>query len=177
MTLQPAQRLTAALVTLVGLATAVYLTVPAALTPVWAVIGLSGVAAVLIGVEAHRTAPRQPWWAPTAGLLTFIAGVTYYNAMEEYFDASNPFPSPTDACYLATYPLFAVGLSGLVRHRWAGHDLPSLLELLIFTAGLALPVWVYLVQPDRVGFRVQINSTDSDEDISRPNGAQGVGQS
>ena len=58
-----------------------------------------------------------------------------------------PFPSPSDAAYLSTYPLFALGLSGLVRYRWAGHDLPSLLDALIITAGLALPVWVYLVQP------------------------------
>ncbi|MCL7425609.1 aminotransferase class I/II-fold pyridoxal phosphate-dependent enzyme [Streptomyces sp. YS415] len=137
----------AALLTLVAVATVVYLTVPAALTPLWAVIGLMGVAAVLIGVHLHRPAHRWPWWALAAGLLTFIAGDTYYNAMEAYFDASNPFPSPADACYLATYPLFAIGLSGLVHYRWAGRDLPSLLDALILTAGLALPVWVYLVQP------------------------------
>ncbi|WP_328869167.1 aminotransferase class I/II-fold pyridoxal phosphate-dependent enzyme [Streptomyces sp. NBC_00287] len=147
MPLQPAQRLTAALLTLIAVATAVYLTVPAALTPVWAVIGLLGVAAVLTGTELHRPAHRWPWWVLAGGLLTFIVGDTYYNVMENYFDASNPFPSPADACYLATYPLFAIGLSGLVRYRWAGHDLPSLLDAMIFTAGLALPVWVYLVQP------------------------------
>lgn len=67
--------------------------------------------------------------------------------VEEYLHASNPFPSPADALYLATYPLFAAGLFGLVRYRWVGRDLPSLLDALIFTGGLALPVWVYLVQP------------------------------
>ncbi|MER6671897.1 aminotransferase class I/II-fold pyridoxal phosphate-dependent enzyme [Streptomyces sp. NPDC000983] len=147
MTLHPQQRPTAVLVTLVAVATTVYLTVPAALTPVWAVIGLLGVGAVLVGVHLHRPAHRWPWWALAAGLFTFIAGDTYYNVMETYFDVSNPFPSPADACYLATYPLFAVGLSGLIRYRWAGKDLPSLLDALIFTAGLALPVWVYLIQP------------------------------
>ncbi|MEV0173665.1 aminotransferase class I/II-fold pyridoxal phosphate-dependent enzyme [Streptomyces sp. NPDC050803] len=147
MPLLPAQRLTAALLTLVAVATVVYLTVPAARTPVWAVIGLLGVAAVLAGTRLHRPAHRWPWWVLAAGLLTFVAGDTYYNVMEEYFHASNPFPSPADACYLATYPLFAVGLSGLVRYRWAGHDLPSLLDAIILTAGLALPVWLYLVQP------------------------------
>ncbi|MDT9699209.1 aminotransferase class I/II-fold pyridoxal phosphate-dependent enzyme [Streptomyces sp. P17] len=147
MPLQPAQRLTAALVTLVAVATVVYLAVPVARTPLWAVIGLLGVAAILTGAELHRPAHRWPWWALAAGLLTFVTGDTYYNVMEDYFDASNPFPSPADACYLATYPLFAIGLSGLVHYRWAGRDLPSLLDAMIFTAGLALPVWVYLVQP------------------------------
>ncbi|MEU6352289.1 aminotransferase class I/II-fold pyridoxal phosphate-dependent enzyme [Streptomyces sp. NPDC047072] len=137
----------AAHATLVAVATVVYMTVPSARTPLWAVIGLAGVAAVLTGIRIHRPAHRWPWWALAAGLLTFIAGDTYYNVLEEYFHASNPFPSPADACYLATYPLLATGLYGLIRYRWAGHDLPSLLDALILTAGLALPVWVYLVQP------------------------------
>ncbi|MFI8228875.1 aminotransferase class I/II-fold pyridoxal phosphate-dependent enzyme [Streptomyces sp. NPDC085900] len=131
----------------VAAATTLYLTVPAARAPAWAIIGVAGVVAVLTGVHVNRPAHRWPWWLLAAGLLTFIAGDTYYNVVEEYFHASNPFPSPADACYLATYPLFAAGLSGLVRYRWAGRDLPSLLDALIFTAGLALPVWLYLVQP------------------------------
>jgi diguanylate cyclase (GGDEF)-like protein/PAS domain S-box-containing protein len=125
----------------------VYLSVPALRTPLWAVIGLGGSAAVVTGVLVHRPAHRWPWLLLATGLLAFAAGDTYYNVLEAYFDASNPFPSPADACYLATYPLFAAGLYGLVRYRWAGRDLPSLLDALILTAGLALPVWVLLVQP------------------------------
>ncbi|MFD0313099.1 aminotransferase class I/II-fold pyridoxal phosphate-dependent enzyme [Streptomyces flavalbus] len=142
-----ARRLTAAYLALVAVATAVYMTVPAARTPVWAAIGVAGAAAVLTGTRLHRPAHAWPWWLLAAGLLTFIAGDTYYNVLEEYFDASNPFPSLADACYLATYPLFAAGLYGLVRCRWSSHDLPGLLDAAIVTAGLALPVWVYLVQP------------------------------
>ncbi|MFC8513161.1 aminotransferase class I/II-fold pyridoxal phosphate-dependent enzyme [Streptomyces sp. NPDC057257] len=133
--------------TLVVVATVVYLTVPGARAPAWAVIGLSGAAAVVAGCRVNRPAHSWPWWVLAAGLVTFVAGDTYYNVVEQYFHASNPFPSPSDALYLANYVLFAVGLSGLVRYRWTGHDLPSLLDALIFTAGLALPVWVYLVQP------------------------------
>ncbi len=139
--------LMAGYVVLVAGATAVCLTLPQAHAPLWAVIGLAGVVAVVAGVYIHRPAHRWPWWVLAAGLLAFAAGDTYYHVLEQYFDASNPFPSPADACYLATYPLFAVGLLGLVRYRWVGRDLPSLLDALIFTAGLALPVWVFLVQP------------------------------
>ncbi|MFE6338672.1 hypothetical protein ACFVP3_11380 [Streptomyces sp. NPDC057806] len=67
MPLQPAQRPMAALLTLVAVATVVCLTVPAALTPVWALIGLIGVVAVLIGVQRHRPAHRRPWWVLAAG--------------------------------------------------------------------------------------------------------------
>ncbi|CAL9358884.1 8-amino-7-oxononanoate synthase [Streptomyces sp. enrichment culture] len=144
----PAGRLlTFAYSALVAGVTVVYMTVPVVAPAMWAVMGLGGVAALLIGTHLHRPAHRWPWWVLAAGLLTFIAGDTYYFVMEQYFGVSNPFPSPADACYLAMYPLFAIGLSGLVRHRWADRDLPSLLDALIVTAGLALPVWVYLVQP------------------------------
>ncbi|MGW7198818.1 aminotransferase class I/II-fold pyridoxal phosphate-dependent enzyme [Streptomyces chryseus] len=132
---------------LVAGSTAVCLTLPQVHAALWAVIGLSGVAAIVTGVVVNRPAHRWPWWLLAAALLTFCAGDTYYHVLEEYFEASNPFPSPADACYLATYPLFAAGLLGLVRYRWVGRDLPSLLDALIFTAGLALPVWVFLVQP------------------------------
>ncbi|MFD5342263.1 putative bifunctional diguanylate cyclase/phosphodiesterase [Streptomyces anulatus] len=130
----------------VGLTTG-YLMWPAAQAPLWALIGLAGGTAVLVGVRVHRPECRWPWWVLAAALLLFAAGDTYYNVMEAYFSASNPFPSPADACYLMTYPLFTVGLLGLVRNRMAGRDVPGLLDALIITAGLALPVWVFLVQP------------------------------
>ncbi|MCH0565957.1 EAL domain-containing protein [Streptomyces sp. MUM 136J] len=132
---------------MVAAVTSIYMAVPELRAPLWAVIGLSGAAAVVTGVVVHRPAHRWPWLALAAGLLAFSAGDTYYNVQEQYFQASNPFPSPADACYLAVYPLFAAGLFGLVRHRWADRDVPSLLDALIITAGLALPVWVYLVHP------------------------------
>ncbi|MFE1288435.1 aminotransferase class I/II-fold pyridoxal phosphate-dependent enzyme [Streptomyces sp. NPDC058751] len=121
--------------------------VPSTRTPLWAVIGLGGVAAVITGIVVNRPNHRWPWFLLAAGLLAFSAGDTSYNVMESYFAINNPFPSVADACYLATYPLFAAGLYGLVRYRWPGHDLPSLLDALIFALGLALPVWVFLVQP------------------------------
>ncbi|MFJ5774092.1 aminotransferase class I/II-fold pyridoxal phosphate-dependent enzyme [Streptomyces sp. NPDC093094] len=137
----------AAYIALVAILTTVYLTVPSAFVMVYATIGLAGAAAVATGTLVHRPAHAWPWWVLAAALLIFITGDTYYNTVEQYFGASNPFPSPADACYLITYPLFAIGLSGLVRYRSSGHDLPSLLDALIITAGLALPVWLYLVQP------------------------------
>jgi diguanylate cyclase (GGDEF)-like protein/PAS domain S-box-containing protein len=142
-----AHRLMAVYIVMVGAVTSLYMSIPEMRTPLLAVIGLSGVAALLTGARVHRPAHRWPWWALAGGLLTFVAGNTYYNVNEAYFHASNPFPSPADACYLASYPLFAAGLFGLVRYRWPDRDLPSLLDALIITAGLALPVWVYLVQP------------------------------
>ncbi|MFF9275501.1 EAL domain-containing protein [Streptomyces griseosporeus] len=142
-----ARRLMAILIVLVGAATGLYMTTTQLRTAAWAAIGLCGVAAVVVGVRLHRPAHRWPWYALAAGLLAFTAGDTAYNVQEVYLHTPNPFPSPADAFYLAMYPLLTAGLFGLVRYRWADRDLPSLLDALIITAGLALPVWVYLVQP------------------------------
>ncbi|WP_327319415.1 putative bifunctional diguanylate cyclase/phosphodiesterase [Streptomyces sp. NBC_01235] len=140
-------RLMAAYVALVGVFTSLYMTFPELRSPLWAVIGLGGGVAVATGVHVHRPAHRRPWWMLAAGLLAFAAGDAFYHVRETYFHASQSFPSPSDACYLAVYPLVATGLFGLVRHRRADRDLSSLLDALIVTAGLALPVWVYLAEP------------------------------
>lgn len=89
-----AHRLMAAHLALVAVATSLYMALPAARAPVWAVIGLAGTAAVMVGSHVNRPAHRWPWWVLAAALLTFIAGDTYYNIVEQYFQASNPFPSP-----------------------------------------------------------------------------------
>src|SRR5690606_25791378 len=135
----PAARLMAGYTAFVAVATVVYLMVPAACAPLWAVIGLSGVAPVVTGIRLHRPPRTWPWSVLAGGLLAFAAGVTYCNVMEEYFGAANPFPSPADALYLAPCPLPAVGLSGLIRCRSPRRDLPSLLDAMIVTGGLALP--------------------------------------
>ncbi|AVV45729.1 EAL domain-containing protein [Streptomyces sp. ID05-04B] len=137
----------AAHVALAGVATSLYMTFPELRAPLWAVIGLGGGVAVATGVRIHRPAHRGPWRLLAAGMLAFAAGDAFSHARETYFHASQPFPSPSDACYLAVYPLVAAGLLGLVRHRRADRDLSSLLDALIVAAGLALPVWVYLAEP------------------------------
>jgi hypothetical protein len=143
-----AHRLMAAHIALVGAVTGVYLTVPGLRAPLWAVIALAGVVAVLAGVHVHRPAHRWPWRILAAGLLAFAAGHTYSKVQETYFHA-HPLPSPSlsDACHLAVYVLLITGLFGLARYRRVGRDLSRLLDALIIAAGLALPVWVYLVQP------------------------------
>ncbi|MEV5101865.1 putative bifunctional diguanylate cyclase/phosphodiesterase [Streptomyces massasporeus] len=143
----PGRRPAALHVSLVALLTMAYVTVPALRTPSWALIGLAGVAAVLAGTRIHRPPRSLPWLLLAAGLLIFTAGGTLSRAQEAYSSGPAPFPSPADAWYLAVYPLLALGLAGLLRCRWAGPDLPGLLDALVVTVGLVLPVCVYVVQP------------------------------
>ncbi|MGI5423407.1 hypothetical protein [Streptomyces sp. CA-179760] len=76
----PARRLPTACIALVAVATLVYITVPATRPALWAVIGLAGVTAVLVGTRLHHPAHRWPWWVPAGGLLTCITGDTCYDA-------------------------------------------------------------------------------------------------
>ncbi|WP_416985132.1 EAL domain-containing protein [Streptomyces sp. T028] len=137
----------AACAALVGVLISLYMTFSELRTALWAVVGLGGVVAVLTGVHVHRPAHRWPWWVLAAGLLAFTAGETFHPVRETYAHTSGALPSPWNACYLAVYPLLATGLLGLARYGWADRDLPGLLDALIITVGLALPVWVHLVAP------------------------------
>ncbi|MEU9860002.1 aminotransferase class I/II-fold pyridoxal phosphate-dependent enzyme [Streptomyces sp. NPDC047971] len=124
-----------------------YLNVPSRHTLLWALIGLSGVAAILTGVHLHKPAKRWPWLVLAGANFAFVAGDTAYNLLEALFGQTNPFPSVADALYLVTYPLFAIGLYGFIRYRAAGRDLGVALDALILTSGLALLSWVNLITP------------------------------
>lgn len=143
----PAHRLMAAHIAPAAGATCLYLAAPGLREPLWAVIVLAGAAALTTGVLVHRPRRRWPWLTLAAGLTVVAAGGAYAHAQSAYVRASGPVPSPADAIGLAAYPLFAVGLLGLVRCRTAGRALPRLLGALIITTGLALPAWIHLVQP------------------------------
>ncbi|MFD3662604.1 aminotransferase class I/II-fold pyridoxal phosphate-dependent enzyme [Streptomyces sp. NPDC058659] len=131
----------------VTLLTIAYLQFPARHTTLWALIGLGGVVAILVGVHLHRPVRRWPWLVLAAANFAFVAGDTAYNVLEGFFGQTRPFPSVADALYLATYPLFAIGLFGFIRYRAAGRDLAVVLDALILTSGLALLSWVNLITP------------------------------
>ncbi|MFF5973477.1 aminotransferase class I/II-fold pyridoxal phosphate-dependent enzyme [Streptomyces sp. NPDC012769] len=143
----PLRRWTLLYLLFVATVTVAYLLVPSRHTVLWALIGLGGVAVILTGVHLHRPARRWPWLVLAAANFTFVAGDTTYNALETFFHQHRPFPSVADALYLATYPLFAVGLFGFIRRRAVGRNLAVALDALILTSGLALLSWVHLITP------------------------------
>jgi hypothetical protein len=59
--------------------TAAFYTVPQWSTFTWAAIGLSGAAAVLLGIRLHRPSRRLPWLLLAGVLISFTAGDTTYN--------------------------------------------------------------------------------------------------
>ena len=108
---------------------------------VFSLIGLSAAAAIVVG--ALRNRPRQllPWMLFAAAQVSFVVGDLLYYAFHFQF------PSLGDVFYLAVYPLLVVGLLILIRARTPGRDRASLLDASIFTVGLGLLAWVFLIEP------------------------------
>ena len=109
-------------------------------------IGLSSVAAILVGVCHHRPARPLIWWCFAIGQLLFVVGDVLYAVIEQVLGQS-PFPSVADGFYLAGYPILAVGLLVLIRGRISGRDRAGLIDAAIIATGLGLLSWTFLMKP------------------------------
>jgi signal transduction histidine kinase len=115
--------------------------------PIFNAIGLSAVAAILVGVRMHR--PRFPWawYLFAAGVALFVGGdVLAYN-YQRFFGRALPFPSVADALYLGVGPTLTAGLVLLIRRRNRGGDAASLIDSLIIATAVGLLSWIFLIAP------------------------------
>jgi diguanylate cyclase (GGDEF)-like protein len=112
---------------------------------VYNAVGVAFGLCILAGVRLHRPARRALWYWFAAGQFTWVAGDVVW-VIYEYALHQEPFPSPADVFYLATYPLLAVGLLLLVRDR-RGRDVTGLIDAMIVATGLGLVFWVFVLYP------------------------------
>jgi signal transduction histidine kinase len=113
---------------------------------VYDAIGLSAVAAIVIGIRLQRPRAAGAWYLIAAGQLLFVAGDVVW-AVFEFGLRSEPFPSVADVLYLGGYPVLAAGLLRLVRIHLRGGDLRALIDASIITIGAGLLAWVFLIDP------------------------------
>ena len=113
---------------------------------VYDLVGLSAVAAILVGTRLHRPVRRGIWYGLAGGLGLFVAGDVVYTVYD-YVLKAEPFPGPADALYLASYPLLAAAMLVMIRSRTGGRDRAGLIDALIITTGLGLLSWSFLMQP------------------------------
>ena len=130
----------------VALLIAIYYGIDGVRIIAWALISLSGVAAVVAGVVLNRPARKAPWILLAAALTCFAAGQLSFLIAAKH-QVALPFPSFADVLYLSCYPLIAVGLLMFISWRTPHGDLRSLIDALILTAGLGLLSWTFLIRP------------------------------
>ncbi len=77
-----------------------------------------GAAAAVLARSIFVEAERKAWFALGVGLLLWALGQAYYSVFLYYANPA-PFPSPSDALFLAFYPASYIGLVLLLRSRVA----------------------------------------------------------
>ena len=132
-----------------ALVSALYVWVPpfAGSGPVFNLLGLSPVIAIIVGVRRHRHADAGPWRWFAIGFLLFWLGDLYTYSYPRLTGTEVPFPSLGDAAYVIVYPALMMGLLILVRRRNPERDRAGSIDSLIMTLGLALISWIALIQP------------------------------
>jgi len=136
-----------AYVGLAGALTIAYFSLPGQHMALWAWLGLSSAAAIVVGIRRNRPERSLPWYLLAAAVLTFTAGDLTYNLLTLVLHQNNPFPSVADGFYLAMYPLLPAALALFIRSRTQSADRSSLIDALIISTGLGLLSWTYLIQP------------------------------
>jgi diguanylate cyclase (GGDEF)-like protein/PAS domain S-box-containing protein len=111
-------------------------------------LGLSGVVAIVVGIQMHKPRARAAWWLFAVGQFLFFSGDLYTYSYPKLFGADVGFPSIGDALYLLVYPVLIAGLFVLVKHRSPRRDRSALIDSLILTIGIGLLSWVFLIAPN-----------------------------
>ena len=125
----------------------VYSLVPGLRVPIWVLIGLGGVLAVILGLVVNRPARVTPWLLLAAAILILAAGqLPLVNAQPSHGNLA--LPSPLAFVSLAGYLLCAAGLLIFIRCRTTRRGRQrSLLDALTLTVGLFLLGWTYMIFP------------------------------
>ncbi|HET6191113.1 MAG TPA: EAL domain-containing protein, partial [Trebonia sp.] len=127
---------------------AAYYAWPSLRAEAWGLLGLSGVAAIVVGIGLNRPARTAPWLLLAAANLSFVAGQDSFLILTQVMKVRVPFPSFGDVLYLSCYPLYAAGMLIFIFWRTPDHDRRSLIDALTLTVGLALLSWIYLILPN-----------------------------
>ncbi|GID91894.1 EAL domain-containing protein [Amorphoplanes digitatis] len=112
----------------------------------WGLIGLSGAAAIVVGVRANRPARRLPWYLLAVALVCYVFGDTL-TYIQDAMGLVTPFPGPSDVFYLLVYPPLAAALTIFIRSRSGNANRAALLDALLPTVSLGLLAWIYLIVP------------------------------
>jgi len=125
---------------------------------IYSFLGLSLVAAIMVGARRYRPHARNAWYVMAAAqLLWVIADTTFH--YQTHVLLIDTFPTISDAFYLLGYPVFAVGLVLLVRERSRSRrDRGPWLDAATVTIGLGLLSWTALARPALAGLEDSVSA-------------------
>jgi hypothetical protein len=124
----------------------------------WQVLaGWSSAAFVVIGVRRARLGHALPWYLLAAGVFLNSTGILVEQILDRYFNITTS-PTLADAFFFGLYPPLIAGLAVLVYRRSAGQLIgalmPSTLMSAVFTIGLGLFAWEFIVWQPSGGHHV-----------------------
>ena len=109
-------------------------------------MGLSSVAAIVVGVRLNEPAAARAWYLVALGQLLFVAGAAVA-LVYSLLHRETPDPSTGDVLHVAAYPAIGAGLLLMLRARSPGRDVAYLIDAAIATTGIALFSWIFLIEP------------------------------
>ncbi|MDI1464433.1 EAL domain-containing protein [Catellatospora sp. KI3] len=113
----------------------------------WAVLGISGVLAIELGIRRNRPRRARPWHLLALALLLFVVGDAASALINR--NAATPYHVPflVDLCYLVMFIVMSMGLMGLASSGSAIRDRAGVLDALTLLLGVGLLAWVIVIEP------------------------------
>jgi len=109
-------------------------------------VSLSAAAAIFVGIRRWQPKTRTPWLLLGASQLVYgAADATFYTSHDLL--GLTDFPAPSDALYLAHYPLTVLALVQLIRLRAPLRKVDGLLDASTLAVAATLLWWLFLIEP------------------------------
>ncbi|HUF84688.1 MAG TPA: PAS domain S-box protein, partial [Acidimicrobiia bacterium] len=112
-------------------------------------VGAAAAIAVVFGVRRCRPHDPLAWYLIAGGVGWLVAGNLAWDTLWLHPQHDTLAGNVANACYLAAYPVLALGLLRLVRARARTEhgDLDALADSAIIVAAALLPAWQFLIEP------------------------------
>ena len=115
--------------------------------PIYNVIGVSAIVAILVGARRNVPGRRLPWYLFALGQTLYVLGDVFSDNYGRFFGRPLPSVSIADAFYLTFYLPLIAGLLLLIRERRGAQDRESLVDSLVITVAAAAFSWTFLMAP------------------------------